>query len=361
MTILLIISTLVQLVYWFYYFNSLAYYQPAQNLDSPQKSTPVSIIICAKNAAKLLKANLPSVLQQNHHNYDVNIANDHSTDGTLEILKRIDNEKRILFVHKVTKNNAGKREALWEGIVKSRHNWVMLTDADCRPRSDGWIATMMEACTSPKHRVILGYSPYITNKTLVSWWSHFEAWITALLYLSFAHRGQPYMGVGRNLSYDKALLTKKKLDRYAHLASGDDDLTIMQMATAENTAICLDPASFVETDAEPTWGAYFKQKRRHYSTATSYTTDIILLLSGFSLSLIAFYGLFFWVLFTQGALIALGLYLLRLLPILPIVHRLSRRLEAEFHLLTYPILDLALACYYVIFSFSVLFPKKKSW
>ena len=169
------------------------------------------------------------------------------------------------------------------------------------------------------------------------------------------------MGVGRNLCYDKSLLTKEYLDRYAHLASGDDDLTVMQMATPENTTICLDPNSFVETDAEPSWAAYFRQKRRHFSTASSYAPTTIALLSGFSMSQLAFYGLILWQLFSGGALIALVLYLLRLAFILPIVNKLRRRLQAEFHLLLFPLLDLALASYYLIFSFSVLFPKKKSW
>ena len=87
----------------------------------------------------------------------------------------------------------------------------------------------------------------------------------------------------------------------------------------------------------------------------------IALLSGFSMSQLAFYGLILWQLFSGGALIALVLYLLRLAFILPIVHKLRGRLQAEFHLLLFPLLDLALASYYLIFSFSVLFPKKKSW
>lgn len=361
MTILLIISALIQLVYWFYYFNSLALLKSAATPKIQRLSVPVSIVICAKNAAKLLQANLPIVSQQKYHQYDINITNDFSTDGTSELLKRIDNEKRILFEHKVSKNIAGKRAALWEGITNSRHSWVMLTDADCRPRSDLWIQSMMQARTSPDHRLVLGYSPYRTAGTIVSWWSHFEAWITGLLYLSLAHKGQPYMGVGRNLGYDKALLDRAHLDHYDHLASGDDDLTVMQMATAKNTVICLDPSSFVETEAEPSWKAYFNQKRRHYSTATSYKMNTIMLLSGYSLSQIGFYFLLVWVLLTKGVLIALSIYLIRLILILPVVHRLSLRLEAEFHLLLFPLFDLGLACYYLIFSFSVLFPKKKTW
>lgn len=322
---------------------------------------PVSVIICAKNAGLLLKENLPSVLSQDYPTYDVNISDDYSTDRTYKILNEIDDEKRILSVHKVRQNNAGKRAALWEGIVKSRHKWLILTDADCLPKTSQWIDTMMQARLNSSHQLILGYSPYRPDDTLVSWWSHFEAWITALLYLSFARKGRPYMGVGRNMCYSKALLNKDYLDKYEHLASGDDDLTVMQMATPANTTICLDPASFVETTSEDTWRAYFKQKRRHYSTANHYKHGTILLLSGYSLSQIGFYGLFIWSMISGQALIGLVTYVMRLLLISPIVYRLCQRLRTKFHPLTFPLFDLGLSVYYLIFSFSVLFPKKNAW
>ncbi len=361
MTILLIISALVQLIYWYYFFKALSDYKSPNNASDQTPTEPISIVICAKNAGHLLKENLPNILNQAHSAYTIHIADDYSTDDTLKILKTIDNEKRNLFVHEVKQNNIGKRQALWEGIVKSRHQWVILTDSDCRPLTSRWLETMIQARNTSKHKLILGYSPYRAHKTLVSWWSHFEAWMTALLYLSFALRGRPYMGVGRNLCYDKALLSKAYLDRYQHLSSGDDDLTVMQMATPDNTTICIDPLSFVQTEAEPTWSKYIQQKRRHYSTATSYKLSTILLLSGYSLSHIGFYALFFWSLFSAKVIVGWTLFALRLLCLAPIVSKLCRRLETQFHPLLFPIFDLALAVYYVVFSFSVLFPKKKEW
>jgi glycosyltransferase involved in cell wall biosynthesis len=361
MTILLIISALVQLIYWYYYFKALSDHISPTRPSDRQPTEAVSVVICAKNAGHLLQRNLPTVLDQAYPQYTVHIADDHSTDDTLEILKKIDNEKGNLFVHEVKQNNRGKRQALWEGIVKSRHQWVILTDSDCHPQSSQWIATMMGARTAPEHKLILGYSPYRAHNSLVSWWSHFEAWMTALLYLSFALKGRPYMGVGRNMCYDKRLLNKAYLDRYQHLASGDDDLTVMQMATPENTNICIDPASYVYTEAEPTWWRYIQQKRRHYSTAISYKPSTILLLSGHSLSQIGFYVLFLGSLFSGLALAGWTAYILRMLWLAPIVNKLCRRLETQFHPLLFPIFDLALAVYYVVFSFSVLFPKKKEW
>jgi len=71
--------------------------------------------------------------------------------------------------------------------------------------------------SSDKIKIILGYSPYETNGTNVGCWSHFEAWITALQYLSFAIKGYPYMGVGRNLLYHKELISEDTISKYAHM------------------------------------------------------------------------------------------------------------------------------------------------
>ena len=169
------------------------------------------------------------------------------------------------------------------------------------------------------------------------------------------------MGVGRNMMYDKSLLTPTTLSRYSNLSSGDDDLTIMQIATKDNTTINLDPESYVYTAAPQSFSAYWKQKTRHYSTAISYKGMHIALLSGYSFSHVGFYVLLFYGLIKGHFLLSLGLYLLRLLVILPVVFRLKERLKASFLLVDFMIFDLLQVFYYMIFSFAVLFPQKNKW
>jgi len=360
MTILLIIAALIQVLYWYHFFRPLALHQsPSTSLNS--HTNPVSVVICAKNEAYNLKENLPSVLNQHYDDYEIIVADDHSIDETQKILKKIVNEKRILSVYEVKQNSLGKKQALWEGLVNSRHNWVLLTDADCRPRSENWINVMQLSLSTSDHKIILGYSPYVSNGSAVSYWAQFEAWITGIMYLSLALRGKPYMGVGRNLSYDKTLLSRDMLLRHSHLASGDDDLVIMQMANADNTTICLDPDGFVDTQAPPSWAAYFRQKTRHFSTASSYKLPTIFILSGFSLSQLLFHLLFLLSLFTGHAVPALVIYALRLLLISPVMLRTRQKLKATFTPLAFPILDFGLAIYYLVFSFSVLYPKRQAW
>jgi len=244
MTIILSISFLIQLVYWYRVYGNLLKSGPVTK-EWNQKA--VSIIICVKDGINDLKENIHSFLEQNHPQFKIIIANDHSLDGSAEFLKKIDSERRTLTVYEVKQNKHGKKQALSEAIVVSQTNWVLLSDVDCKPRSQDWVQSMANCANASNIKVVLGYSPITSDKSLVSKWSHFESWLTGLQYLSLAKIGWPYMGVGRNLMYDKRVLKPDTYEKYDYLASGDDDLTIMQIATAENTAVNLDPDSFVDS------------------------------------------------------------------------------------------------------------------
>ncbi len=313
-----------------------------------------------------MKLHLNKVLAQDYGKLEIIVSDDHSTDNTSAYIstqqqKWIDKENIDFLYHKVKENKQGKKQALSEAIAHSRHSWVLLTDADCFPNSDQWAKTMMQAAFSPKTEIILGYSPIVAKNTWVSQWAHFEGWLTALQYLSLAVHGRPYMGVGRNLAYKKELVTPQTYDQYADLASGDDDLTIMQVTTPTNTAICLDPESFVKSPAPDSWSAYYRQKTRHYSTASSYKWGTQFLLAGYSLSHVLFFVLVLALVYSGGWMWGLGMYSVRLLFLFPVVNGLKRKMEAQFSLLQFVMMDFFQCFYYLVFSFAVLFPQKNKW
>ncbi|MER3127497.1 glycosyltransferase family 2 protein, partial [Bacillus pumilus] len=99
----------------------------------------------------------------------------------------------------------------------------------------------------------------------------FETFHTALQYLSYALAGKPYMGVGRNLSYKKAVFLRNKgFSSINQIPSGDDDLFINQVATSANTAIMIDPDAHTISEPKSTWTSWWNQKYRHYTTSKYY-------------------------------------------------------------------------------------------
>jgi hypothetical protein len=192
-------------------------------------------------------------------------------------------------------------------------------------------------------------------------WTHFEAWITAVQYLSYSLAGIPYMGVGRNLLYKKDILTAETFLKNADLVSGDDDLTINQLATAKNTSLCIAPESFIYTYPKNSWREYYKQKRRHYSTSLRYKSIHKILLGSYAFSQVFFYVFLAALLLSKAYFTVAIFYVFRLLIIYPSCKKLIKLLEAKFTFLTFLRLDLMQAFYYPIFAISVLFPQKNKW
>ena len=187
---------------------------------------------------------------------------------------------------------AGKKFPLSIGIKECKHEVVLLTDADCKPASEKWVAKM-QAAFKPGIEVVLGMGPDYKEPGVLNKLIRWETFHTALQYFGFALAGTPYMGVGRNLSYRKELFFRNKgFSAINNLPSGDDDLFINKVATKSNTAIVLDPEAFTFSAPKQTWKDWMRQKARHYSTGKYYKRSHKFLLGLYAASLALFYPLF---------------------------------------------------------------------
>ncbi|NJL75852.1 MAG: hypothetical protein HC892_13345 [Saprospiraceae bacterium] len=154
----------------------------------------------------------------------------------------------------------GKKFALSYGIEAAKHNVLLLTDADCKPTSPDWIRLMQEKIVGGVE-IGLGYSPYLQEKGFLNTFIRYETLQTAIQYLSFALWGIPYMGVGRNIIYQKSLYYKVGgFKSHEHVASGDDDLFINATAHLNNTTIIIDRRTFVLSEPKRTWKKIFPSK-----------------------------------------------------------------------------------------------------
>lgn len=239
-----------------------------------RKKIAVSVIICAKNEAENLKQFLPSVVSQEYPEFEIVLINDASNDNTLEIMKAYKKNYsniKIVDVKNVEAFWGNKKYALTLGIKASTNDYLLFTDADCKPVSKYWIHEMTSHFSNEKH-IVLGYGAYTKiKKSFINKLVRFETLITAIQYFSFAKFGLAYMGVGRNLAYaKKEFFNANGFINHIQVRSGDDDLFINQIASKNNTAICYNKSSITESLPKTTFKAWFKQKRRHVSTAKHY-------------------------------------------------------------------------------------------
>jgi len=267
---LAVIAWGVQIFYYFYFFLRIHSYR---KVNEKQTLDPVTVIICAKNEANNLLKNLPLILEQEYPEFQVVVVNDGSNDETSDILAEMQKKYKHLYVTKIEHTHPyphAKKLAQTIGVKAARYDQLLFTDADCRPIGVNWIRCM-QSNFLPKKEIVLGYGAYERKKGLVNKFIRMDTLWIAQQYFSFAIRGIPYMGCGRNLAYRKSLFFNNKgFANQLHLQSGDDDLFVNQTANKTNTAIEIDPDSITVSEPMLTMKSWLWQKRRHLTAGLFY-------------------------------------------------------------------------------------------
>ena len=305
-----------------------------QNNPNPNPNHPaVSIIICAKNEANNLRNNLSFVLEQNYRDFEVIVVNDCSEDETEDVLSELKVRYPHLNITSIAKDRKfshGKKLALTVGIKAAKNEWLLMTDADCRPISENWIATMADNFTDEKE-IVIGYGGYERKKGLLNNMVRFDTVNIAMQYLSYAISGKPYMGVGRNIAYRKSsFFNNKGFASHYHVASGDDDLFVNEVATKKNTIVEYRPEAHTLSQPSVTFNAWFAQKKRHLTTAKYYRPKFKFLLSFELIFRFLFYVAFISLCFhPELYLIGIGTYVVRSFVRLLVLKNVMKRLNEK--------------------------------
>ena len=328
----ILITFLIQIFYYLFFYLRIVFYKFK---DKKNKQFPVSIIICAKDEAENLKNFLPKVLNQKYPEFEVIVVNDASEDETEDVLKLLKNEHKHLYITKIPidlKFKHGKKLAVTIGLKAAKNDWVLLTDADCVPESENWLAYMQENFVD-KTDIVLGYGAYKTEKGFLNKLIRFDTMFIALQYFTFAMAGVPYMGVGRNLAYKKSLFfTKKGFASHLNLLSGDDDLFVNENANKNNTKIELRTETFTKSNPEENFKSWFYQKKRHLTTGKYYKSKHKFLLGIEIISRAIFYTSIIASIFILKQLFLLvitTIFLIRMIIQLFVFYKASKRFNEK--------------------------------
>ncbi|MEP1488672.1 MAG: glycosyltransferase [Algibacter sp.] len=354
---------IIQVICHVFLFGKFAFIKSTKQIA---KTPAVSVIICAKNESENLKSFLPAILSQAYSNFEIVLINDASSDDTLEVMQTFANKHANIKIVDVKSNEAfwgNKKYALTLGIKAAKHDYLLFTDADCKPASRSWISEMCSLFDTEKS-IVLGYGGYSKIKnSFLNKLIRFETLVTAIQYFSFAKSGIPYMGVGRNLAYTKKqFFDAKGFMGHMKIKSGDDDLFINEAATQKNTALSFSKNSFTTSTPKKTFKTWITQKRRHVSTAKHYKP-----VHKYLLSIIYATNLLFWVLaaillvLNFNWQIVLTLLLLRLV-IQYIIYGISAKKLNENDLIIFiPFLEIFLITFQLVIFIRNLISKPEHW
>ena len=323
-----ILSWIFQAVHYIYVMGAFNKFVPPEPNPTPP---PVSVIICAKNESENLKKFLPLILRQDYKEFEVVVVNDCSTDDTDVVLSQFKKEHKNFYYTSIPVDKKffhGKKLALSIGIKAAKYEHLVLTDADCFPASDKWLGHMAGSFSDDK-KIVLGYGRYEKRKGILNLLIRYETFWNAVQYFGFAMTFKPFMGVGRNIAYEKQLFTDSSHFRNnLSVASGDDDLFLIEMAKPENTTICCTPASHTISVPSTTLREWKSQKARHLTSSVFYPffVKVWLFFEYFTrqiLWLFTFCSIFFSIL----ANVFISMFVLHLILKMYVLKKAGKRLE----------------------------------
>ena len=235
-----------------------------------------SVILAVHDNAAELERNLPAILTQDYEaGYEVIVVDEASTDDTVDVLKRLKNRFPSLYVTFVPQSSrylSRRKLALTIGMKASHNEWVIITDADCRPQSDKWLQTMASHCDD-NHDMVLGYTTFDRSATLFQRYERAQA---ACYALHEAQQHTAYRYNGNNIAVRKStFMAHNGFLGNLKFLRGEYDFIVNEYAQPHRTAIAMSPEAHVVQD-RPTrkkWLAdhlFYIETRRHLRRSLSH-------------------------------------------------------------------------------------------
>ena len=205
---------------------------PPQRAQTPK----LSVIVVACNQDTQLRQNLPTRLEQDYPDYEVIVVDDNSNDDTTDILMYLQTRYPHLQI-RTTPDSARRishrKLSMMLGIKAAQGEWLVFTDADCRPLSRHWLSTMARQLPSVADPLctevdaVIGYTAYGPGEGIGAWIRRYDNMMRNVRLLGLALMGQAPMAYGSNLLYRRDIFFENKgFSKHLNLERGDDDLFV---------------------------------------------------------------------------------------------------------------------------------------
>lgn len=150
--------------------QSIVYYPLALIYELRRRKPPVfktepplvSVVVPAYNEEKVIGQCIESILASEYQPRQIIVVDDGSTDGTLEVMRRYENDDDLTVI---SKPNGGKASALNAGLVEAEGEVILFVDADGIFARDT-IARMLEGFDSERVGAVCGHDSPLSHRGL---------------------------------------------------------------------------------------------------------------------------------------------------------------------------------------------------
>ena len=271
--IVLIVATSVYSIGLLCFFIGLFF----PNMNRQEKRYLVSVVIAVRDEEENIGLLLSDLVNQTYPNdsFEVIVVNDHSEDGTVRVIEKfVQKASNIRLIHAVEteKGLTPKKNALYQGIKRSRGEIILTTDGDCRVLPT-WVETIV-SYFRPDVGMVVGFSqlgrpgekrPVFQKLQAVDFLSLMAAAQGAL------NLGWPLAASGQNLAYRRAAFDEVgAFSRIGHRVSGDDVLLLqlIRRLTAWKIRFAASEQAFNVSPPEKTLSDLLNQRKRWASNGS---------------------------------------------------------------------------------------------
>jgi poly-beta-1,6-N-acetyl-D-glucosamine synthase len=267
----------------------------AKNKTIP-KNRSISVVVAFRNEGSRLLQLIEDLESQSYNkgSFEVILIDDHSEDGSLNLLKERNTQLNIKNLQ-LKDRTAGKKAALDAGIQQAIGEIIVTTDADCRLKSS-WLTIINQQFGDEDIKLVTGLVRINESKSLFSRLQALE--FSSLIGMTGATigLGHPVMCNGANLAFLRSAY--KEVDGYKgneNIPSGDDEFLMRKISARWSRSIgfMANAEAVVATAPIHSFSEWINQRLRWASkwkhNSSLFTQAIALIVLSFHLCFILFF------------------------------------------------------------------------
>lgn len=333
------------------------------SLEFNNHVVPISVVAPLKDEEQNVENLINSITSQDFpiDQFEIILVDDHSSDRTVDIVNRIVQSVQNVKLFHQEEGMSGKKQALALGIANTKHDLVVLTDADCI-HSKTWLKAIVSKYIETGASLIIGPVMIYPNSSFFYMIQALEHASLTASTIGASAIGVPFMASSANLAFSKDKLGFKPEMMNLEHPSGDDVFLLHSAKRMmKNIESVNHSMSLVKTKPASTISDFIQQRARWASKAPSYRDNSSIFIASnilvFNLFIvILLFGSFFnpklWVLF-------LSLFVLKLIVDLPFLLIFLNRYNRKSLLIVYLPLQLLYPIYILVVTFVSKFIKTK--
>lgn len=251
---------------------------PIFETKEKRPTTPLSILIPARNEADNILHCLNAILAQNYPTdlLEIIVIDDHSTDNTADLVKQLA-QPNIHLIHladfvEKDSTQSFKKKAIEIAVGQASGTLIITTDADCI-MGENWLKLLVAYYEEHQPAFIAAPVIFYDEKNV---FQRFQALdFVSMMGVTGAgiHRKFQHLCNGANLAYERAAFYEVNgFEGIDQLASGDDLMLIQKMATRfpDRIGFIKNPDAATFTTPKQTLQSFMSQRIRWATKTTAY-------------------------------------------------------------------------------------------